>query len=345
MSAINIPDMVTVMEAHNLVVVPIDLHVNTLAMKIDELEEAITEYTVAILPAQIYGRRNSIDPIITLARAHGLCVIEDLAEAYDGVSYCGHPLSDLSFFSFGTIKFSTCLGGGVGRVRDEEVYDSMREIERTYPVQSTRVYAKKLVKVAPVWGITNIDNLTRLLFNVVYTLKIDHSALIVKLVRGFPKEELLQNLRQQPCVSLLVTMRERVKRFDTTYHKDFTTRMKDFVNSVPGLNIPGRDAEFIDFWLFPILVNDPQRMAKALQACGIDATVTSTQLRPLPTPDPSLTHGRVFKEPTNAIEMMKKVLYLPMTKKLHPRELPYVRKVLTHSLAFVEGGGAVRSKL
>ena len=52
------------------------------------IEAAITEHTKAIVPVHLYGQPVDMDPIIGLAEAHGLYVIEDAAQAI-GARYKG----------------------------------------------------------------------------------------------------------------------------------------------------------------------------------------------------------------------------------------------------------------
>lgn len=66
--------------------------------------------TVAVVIAHIYGRRNSLEPVLRAVRGQpgvNADVIEDCAEAFDG-RYCGHPDADLSMFSFG--GYVVCVG-------------------------------------------------------------------------------------------------------------------------------------------------------------------------------------------------------------------------------------------
>jgi dTDP-4-amino-4,6-dideoxygalactose transaminase len=66
------------------------------------LEAAITPRTRAIIPVHLFGRMADMDPVMEIARAHGLLVIEDACQAH-GAEYKGWPagsIGDAACFSF-----------------------------------------------------------------------------------------------------------------------------------------------------------------------------------------------------------------------------------------------------
>lgn len=76
------------------------------------IERAITSRTRAIALTHLYGQMADMDPIMALARAHGLKVLEDAAQAH-GALYKGHPagsLGDAASFSFYPTKNLGALG-------------------------------------------------------------------------------------------------------------------------------------------------------------------------------------------------------------------------------------------
>ncbi len=78
------------------------------------IEEAITPRTKAILPVHLYGQPADMDPIMEVARRHGLIVIEDAAQAH-GAKYKGRSvgsIGDLACFSFYPAKNLGAYGEG-----------------------------------------------------------------------------------------------------------------------------------------------------------------------------------------------------------------------------------------
>jgi len=85
------------------------------------LEAAITPRTKAIIPVHLYGQPADMDPILEVARRHGLKVVGDAAQAH-GAKYKGRSvgsLGDLVCFSFYPGKNLGAYGEGGMVVTDD----------------------------------------------------------------------------------------------------------------------------------------------------------------------------------------------------------------------------------
>jgi dTDP-4-amino-4,6-dideoxygalactose transaminase len=80
----------------------VDIDPTTYTMDMRQVEAAITPKTKAILPVHLYGQMADMDPLLDIARRHGLVVIEDAAQAH-GAEYKGRragSIGDMGCFSF-----------------------------------------------------------------------------------------------------------------------------------------------------------------------------------------------------------------------------------------------------
>jgi dTDP-4-amino-4,6-dideoxygalactose transaminase len=109
--------------------VPVEPDLATYNIDPDRIEAATTERTRAIMPVHLYGQPADMDPIIAIARRHGLKVIEDAAQAH-GAGYKGKragSLGDAAGFSFYPGKNLGAMGdGGAVVTSDDELADRLR---------------------------------------------------------------------------------------------------------------------------------------------------------------------------------------------------------------------------
>ncbi len=102
----------------------VDIDPHTFTLDPAAIEAAITPRTKAILPVHLYGHPADMDPILAIARRHGLVVIEDAAQAH-GAEYKGRrvgSLGDLGCFSFYPGKNLGACGEGGMVVTDHPHY-------------------------------------------------------------------------------------------------------------------------------------------------------------------------------------------------------------------------------
>lgn len=109
--------------------VPVEPDVQTFNMSPDRIEAAITPRTRVILPVHLYGQPADMDPILTIARKHGLRVLEDAAQAH-GARYKGQRIGahgDAVAWSFYPGKNLGALGdGGAVTTNDADLADRIR---------------------------------------------------------------------------------------------------------------------------------------------------------------------------------------------------------------------------
>lgn len=99
-------------------------------MDVAQIEAKITSHTKAIMIVHIYGLPVDVDPVLDIAKRHGLKVIEDAAEMH-GQTYKGNPcgsFGDISTFSFYPNKHITTGEGGMILTDDDALAEACRSL-------------------------------------------------------------------------------------------------------------------------------------------------------------------------------------------------------------------------
>jgi dTDP-4-amino-4,6-dideoxygalactose transaminase len=111
--------------------VPVEPDPRTCNLDPARIEAAITPKTKAIMPVHLYGQPADMDPILAVARRHGLKVIEDNAQAH-GARYKGRrtgSLADAAGNSFYPGKNLGALGdAGAVTTDDAQLADRIRTL-------------------------------------------------------------------------------------------------------------------------------------------------------------------------------------------------------------------------
>lgn len=101
-----------------------DVDPRSLLITAERLEKAVTPNARAVVVVHLGGNPADMDPILQVARAHNLAVIEDCAQAY-GPTYKGTKagtLGDCACFSLQQGKMITAGEGGMIATDDPDVY-------------------------------------------------------------------------------------------------------------------------------------------------------------------------------------------------------------------------------
>jgi perosamine synthetase len=108
----------------------VDSEISTWNINPNRIEEKITNKTKAIVVVHIYGHPADMDPVMKIAKKHGLYVVEDAAEAH-GAEYKGEKvgrIGDIGCFSFYANKIITTGEGGMITTNDDEIAEKVKKL-------------------------------------------------------------------------------------------------------------------------------------------------------------------------------------------------------------------------
>ncbi|WP_166829285.1 aminotransferase class I/II-fold pyridoxal phosphate-dependent enzyme [Thalassoroseus pseudoceratinae] len=306
MSALTIPDMARIVEAHGLVPVPLDLDPNTLVPTVESFERGLSERTRIVLVAHLFGTRNDLSDLIAAAHAHNLMFVEDCAQAYIGPSFRGHADSDAVLFSFGTIKTATALGGAVVQIADETIRNAMRKRQAEYAVQSRAKFAQRLVKYAALKFIS-LRPCYGLFVQGCRMIGRDYNAILNKSVKGFGTAAPIERFRSQPSAPLLGLLKRRIQRPPVDrIERQASLGRRIYQQLATDVPCPGGAVPEHCFWVFPLSPSDPQSLIESLRDAGFDTT-QGESLCVVNTPK-----DRPELDPAVSRQLLERLVYLPL---------------------------------
>lgn len=112
----------------------VDIDPQRYTMDPQQLEQAITPRTRAILPVHLYGCPADLGPILEIAARRGLLVVEDCAQAH-GARYQGRPVGSwgqIAAFSFYPTKNLGAYGDGGAILTDDPTLARQARLLREY---------------------------------------------------------------------------------------------------------------------------------------------------------------------------------------------------------------------
>lgn len=332
MSALNVPGMMRVVEENGLKPVPLDVDGDSLLPTIQAVRQAITPQTRVLVTAHLFGARLSLAELNAQARQSGLLIVEDRAQAFDGVPFAMSPQCDVAMHSFGAIKTATALGGAVLTVRDADLAARMRDIQRRYAKQPRRRYLLRLAKYSALKALGNRLPFSALA-HALTSAGIDYDAWLKKQVRGFDDAQFLRQLRQKPCAPLTDLLARRLRQFDPDRANKQRKRGLELAAQL-GAKFPaaGKDVERHTFDLFPLRVGNPKRTIAALRRCGFDACAHGSMTTvKAPQGCPNL-------EPARAQRLLEEIVFLPLYREMPQAEVERMSLVVWKNAAPVVDG-------
>jgi len=214
-----------------------------------KIEAAITERTKAIVVVHLYGIVADMDPILAIAKKHGLKVVEDCAQCFGGV-YKGKKagtIGDIGCFSFCQSKHFTTGGeGGMVVTNDDDLAWECRSFrDHGYDVKEKMNLLEKEGKQLYIHRRVGFNfRMTEMqsMIGLCELKRLDSWNLKARLANG---KYLIKELGKHPLVKIApLDTKDRQNCFwwapfvlDTTKFKDGITT-KDFIDAIAAEGVP-----------------------------------------------------------------------------------------------------------
>ena len=135
---------------HNAIPVFVDIDFDTINIDVKKIEAAITPRTKAIIAVHLHGLAINMEAVLTVARQHGLKVIEDACQSH-GALFDDRKVGlhgDCTAFSFNQNKCLCSGEGGMFTTDDEDLHKRAQQIwsfgESRTPTESRDYHAYAL---------------------------------------------------------------------------------------------------------------------------------------------------------------------------------------------------------
>lgn len=127
----------------------VDIDPATLSYDRAQLDNADTSRVLALVSANLYGLPNELGYLETFARARGIFMVDDAAQAMHA-SYEGRPVGsfgDVGIYSFDKGKNITSLQGGAIVTRDDAIAAELSALLAELPEETTAATAANIAKL------------------------------------------------------------------------------------------------------------------------------------------------------------------------------------------------------
>ena len=110
----------------------VDIELETFNLNVEQISTSITAKTKAIMPVHLFGQSATMTPLMAIASANNLVVIEDCAQA-TGAEWKGQKVGSIGqvgcFSFFPTKNLGACGDGGIVSTDDPAIASTMRMLK------------------------------------------------------------------------------------------------------------------------------------------------------------------------------------------------------------------------
>jgi perosamine synthetase len=259
-----------------------DVDPDTFNAGVEHIEPFVTDKTGAVLATHLFGQPCDIQPIVEMARARNIKVLEDCAHAC-GVRINGKQagtFGDIGVFSFAEGKNMPCLAGGAIAIADDTVAERARLLlEKAPPLDAGKVWSEG-------FGIWIHWLLTR---PWIFGLSA-YPALRLQLAMGKPlmdsktgNDLIKKYTGSNPAIRGLANLQAKVGLLQLPLIDAFNAGAKrnadiltEKIGDVPGLKTPRRTGDEHIYVYYPLAVEASKRddLRHYLLLHGVDAKLT-----------------------------------------------------------------------
>lgn len=146
MPPITIKAILDVVLELGLIPIFVDIDPDTLCFNLQQLDDAITDDTKAILITYLYGMVPDLAAMMAICNAHKLFVIEDFSQCLNG-QYQGKKVGtfgDVGIYSASSIKTLDTYGGGLLVTHHTDLFHALEQCQETL-IQTSRIALLKKI--------------------------------------------------------------------------------------------------------------------------------------------------------------------------------------------------------
>lgn len=225
------------------------------------------------------------------------------------------------------------------------IVDKMKRLQQmTYDDQSRMDYFIKVCKAMVLHFLSQNLIILGIIVRTMQVLGLDYDHFVTSSVKGFPSthsksshivskrrtttaqiieenelraRNLVKRLRKRPCTALLLLLQQRIRKARQTRRivKERMARCKMMTNmckeNIPAMQLPTGSINSCQhlFWLFPIMVDDPDGVCKQMKKRGYDVPRGTSQLGCVSS---FIVEKDNLLSCPNTKSMMDRILYLPI---------------------------------
>jgi perosamine synthetase len=240
-------------------IVPIDIEWETMGPSLINVKSKVTNKTKAIVVSYMYGIIYDIKKIAEYCHKRGIDVIEDASEAFSGISTPGSQYADFTLLSFGMLRHYTSFGGAIWVIRrDNETYNKMLEIEKSYRKERTFFYLTRVFKAFRLMTLLNSgENFFTKMGRVLQQYKVLHYV-----------RKPIWKLRQRISLPWLRLLYSKLSEIDPVEDLE---KYKKLLKFDFGGVMPGCQAMRNNYYLYPVIFREPKKIIAACRMRGIQA--------------------------------------------------------------------------